>query len=360
MAGVTSSSTLSGQFRNHFRKQLLKWTEQLLVLNQFAQKLPVKVPKNGGGKGITAFRFGNPAINDVQALTEGTVPANSTARQLSLSSISKSLTQFGEHTVLTDILTGTDLFDSSERAMKTIAKDMALHFELLTRNVLVGSNTTISGANMGTAQEGGGSLDNSDTLNENFITGADFAALNSSTTGNVNTAAFVLDNATELQINRAPLMDGKNYACVLGPQVARDLMRDTDWLEAKKYSDVKDLYNGEIGSLYGVRFAMHTVPFVATGSATNSDRFIYSTAGGNGTGTGKNIYTSLFLGAESFGVPALSGENPAEPDIIVAEGADKADPYNQLTTLAVKTYWTALRVNCNWYCIARTKTAFNV
>lgn len=358
MAGITSSSTLSGQFRNHFRKQLLKWTEQLLVLNQFAQKLPVKVPKGSGAKGITAFRFGNPAITDVQSLTEGTVPANSTSRQLSLTSIEKALTQRGEFVVLTDILTGQDLFDSSEQAMKTLAKDMALYFEVLTRNVLVGSNTTISGANMGTAQEGAGTLDNSDTLNENFVTTGDFSDLNAATTGNVITASFVLDNATELQINRAPLMDGRNYAAVLGPQVSRDLMRDTDWLEAKKYSDVKDLYNGEIGSLYGVRFVQHTVPFVATGSVTDTDRFIYSTTGGNGTGTGKNIYATLFLGAESFGVPALSGENPAEPDIVVASGADKADPFNQLTTLAVKTYWTALRVNCNWYSIARTKTAY--
>ena len=360
MAGITTSSTLSAQYRNHFRKETLRWTEQELVFSQFAKNLPVTIPKGKGAKGITAFRWGNPAITDVQALTEGTVPANSTSRQLSHTAISKSLTQYGVFTVISDILNMTNQFDAHEQAVKTLSKDMALHFDTITRNVLRFTDLAASNSSLGTVVEVG--PDNSDTQTKYYgaHTGTQtWTGLNSATTAATAamTATMVLDNMTQLVINRAPKING-SFVCVSSPQGLRDMMRDDDWLKAHEYSDTKNLYRGEVGSFYGVRFVETTSPFIATGSATAGDEYVYATAGANGLATSSRIYTSFFMGDEAFSVPSLTGEDPVEPDLQIADGPDKADPFGQLTAISLKSYWTALRTNPAWCIIQHHKTAF--
>lgn len=351
MAGVTTSSTLSSQYQAYFSKELLSYAVQALVLDQFAKKAPL--PKQNGNKSITMFRFGAPSTASIATLTEGTAIAAAAYRSLSMTSITKALTQYGQVIGLTDILTATGLFNALEQSTKTTGEDAALHFDSITRNVLVGSNVG------GTAQEGGGTMDNSDVLTERYAGGAaTFAALNADTTVSSKLAASdILDASTQLKINRAPMING-NYVAAISPQAVRDLFRDTDWLEAAKWSNVKALYKGEIGSLYGVRFIETTNPFVNMGSATVADRFVYSTAGGTGIGTGADIYVSLFFGGEAYGVPMLTGDSPMSPKVIITDSADKADPLNQTTTVGFKSYWTALRLNTGYYTVVRSKSAY--
>lgn len=359
MAGVTLSSTVSGQFRNEFSKKLLKKVEQLTVLDQFAEKSPIK--RNGGSKGITMFRWGNPAITDVQALTEGTIPASSTSSQLSLSSVSKSLAQYGERFTLTDIMSMTELFDSVDESVKRLAQDFALWNDSVIRNVLAGSNLTASNGSIGSATEGGGSLDNSDTITEVYGqpagTTQTYTGLNSATTTSVLDAATLLDLMTKLKRNRAPEVEGGGYVYVTDPRTARDIMRDSDWLEASKYSDVKKLYRGEVGSLYGMRVVTQTNSFISLGSATAADRNVYAVSGGGGTGTGKDVITSFALGGQAFGVPHISGNDPFAPSVEILDKADKSDAFNQNIVVAAKNYWCALRTNCNWYIRHMAKTA---
>lgn len=359
MAGVTLSTTVSGQFRNEFSKKLLKNIEQLVVLEQFAEKAPIK--RNGGAKGITMFRWGNPAITDVQALTEGTIPAASTSAQLSLASISKSLAQYGERITLTDIMSMTELFDSVDQSVKRLSQDFALWNDSVARNVLVGSNLTASNGSIGSATEGGGSLDNSDTITEVYGQPAtvtqSHTGLNSATTDSVLNAATLLDLMTKLKRNRAPEVSGGGYVYVTDPRVARDIMRDADWLEAAKYSDVKALYRGEVGSLYGMRVVLQTNSFVAKGSATAGDRNIFDNTGGGGTGTGKDVISSFAMGAQALGVPHISGNDPFSPSVEILDKADKADAFNQNIVVAAKNYWCALRLNTAFYIRHMAKTA---
>ena len=359
MAGVTTSSTLSGQFRALFSKQLLTNIEQIQKWEQFANK--VTIAKNGGNKSITMFRWGNPSAADVQALSEGTIPSASTSAQLALSSITKSLAQYGQRYTLTDIMKATELFSSTKEAVKRASQDLGLWVDTVCRNVLVGSNLTASNGSFGSATEGGGTLDNSDTLIEVYGQPASvtqsYTGLNSATTTSVLDAASLLDISTKLKRNIAPEFDGGGYGYVTDPRVTRDLKRDTDWLDASKYSNVKALYKGEVGSLYGVRIVEQTNSFVSLGSATAADRNVYAVSGGGGTGTGKDIISSVMLGKDAFGVPQLSGDNPFSPSVVVLDGAEKSDAFNQNIVVAAKVYFTALRQNPNFYARHMTKTA---
>ena len=349
---ITSSSTLSTQYQNYFSKELLSYATQALVLDQFAKKAPL--PNKHGNKTITMFRFGVPATAGIAALTEGTAITSGNYRALALTSISKTLAQYGQVIGLTDILTASGLFNALEQASKSTAEDAALHFDTITRNVLIGSS--ISGGGQENSPSG---LDNSDVINERYAgLSTSYSALDTDTTvASKMAASDVLDAVTNLKINRAPEIGG-SYIAVVAPQVSRDLQRDTDWITAATRSNVQALYKGEIGSFYGVKFVETTNPFVSTGSITVSNRYIYSTAGTNTLLSGAKVYATMFLGGDAYGVPMLTGDSPMSPKVIITDSADKADPLNQTVTVGFKSYWAALRLNPSYYCIFRSKSGF--
>lgn len=381
---VTTSTTLTNQFQNYFSKELLSIVQQETILDQFAMKAPI--PKNNGNKAISMFRFGAPSISSVQAITsEGTPISSANYRALSLNSLSKSLSQYGQVIGLTDILRATDLFNSLQQATKTSGLDMALWVDSVIRNTLIGSNLNASGSSIGNGIES--SISNDDAVNVNAnanptgvkvygnpatLTTQSFSALNSDLTAanTTMTASAVLDSMTRLKRNRAPMING-SYVLATDPRVARDLMRDSDWLNASNYGNKgTPFYKGEVGSIYGCRVVIQTNSFVSTGSGTAGDEFVYqATPAGGGLGTGKDIIASFFLGNEAFGIPALTGDDPLSPKIVITDTPDKSDPLNQLVTVGVKLYFAALRLaagntttptNTNnpvWYLVHRTKTS---
>lgn len=381
MAGITTSTTLTSQFQNFFSKELLSIVQQETILDQFSMKAPI--PKNNGNKAITMFRFGAPSVAGVQTISsEGTPISSGSYRSLVLNSLSKSLAQYGQVIGLTDILRATDLFNSLQQATKTSGLDMALWVDSVIRNTLVGSNLTASGSSIGSAAEGGGTFDNSDACNTAASSGGikvygnpatlttqTFSALNSDTTAanTTMTASAVLDSMTRLKRNRAPMING-GYVLATDPRVTRDLMRDTDWLNASNYGNKgTPFYKGEVGSIYGCRVVTQTNSFVSTGSGTAADEFIYqATAAGGGLAVSKDIIASFFFGNESFGIPALTGDDPLSPKVVITDTPDKSDPLNQLVTVGVKLYFAALRLaagntgstaNPTWYLVHRTKTS---
>ena len=381
MAGITSSSTLTSQFQNFFSKELLSIVQQETILDQFSMKAPI--PKNNGNKAITMFRFGPPSVAGVQTISsEGTPISSGNYRSLVLNSLSKSLAQYGQVIGLTDILRATDLFNSLQQATKTSGLDMALWVDSVIRNTLIGSNLTASGSSIGSAAEGGGTFDNSDACNTAASSGGikvygnpatlttqTFSGLNSATTAAdaTMTASAVLDSMTRLKRNRAPMING-GYVLATDPRVTRDLMRDTDWLNASNYGNKgTPFYKGEVGSIYGCRVVTQTNSFVSTGSSTAADEFIYqASAAGGGLAVSKDIIASFFFGNESFGIPALTGDDPLSPKVVITDTPDKSDPLNQLVTVGVKLYFAALRLaagntgstaNPVWYLVHRTKTS---
>ena len=382
MAGITTSTTLTNQFQNFFSKELLSIVQQETILDQFATK--ATIPKNNGNQAITMFRFGSPSVADVKTLTEGTAIGSANYRNLVLNKLTKSLSQYGQVIGLTDILRATDLFNSLQQATKTSGMDMALWVDSVIRNVLVGSNLTASGSSIGNAIES--TISNDDAVNVSAnanptgvkvygnpatLTTQTFSALNSAITAAdaTMTASAVLDSMTRLKRNRAPMING-GYVLATDPRVTRDLMRDADWLNASNYGNKgTPFYKGEVGSIYGCRVVTQTNSFVSTGSGTAADEFVFqATSAGGGLAVSKDIIASFFLGNEAFGIPALTGDDPLSPKVVITDTPDKSDPLNQLVTVGVKLYFAALRLaagntsatNTNnpvWYLVHRTKTS---
>jgi len=365
---TNTTTTLSDQYQNYFSKKLLTYAVQALVLDQFGSKTPL--PPKSGHKAISMFRWDTPKATDINTLTEGDTSTVG-ERSISLTKISKTLIQRGQIVKLTDILNATDLFNSLQQSVKINGQDAAIDMDNITRNILVGSNVGDNVNSGATAMEGGyaadasSNLDNGDTLTEIYANGTKettgateyttFSDLVSDDT--LLDGAAVLNAVTQLKVNRAQPTKGGNYACVTSPQVLSDIMQDNTWLNASQYSNVEELYKGEVGRLFGAKFVTSTNPFVTNGDlGTDADRFIYSDYGG-GTAANKDVHASLFLGDGAYGVPELSSQSPFSPKIIITDSADKSDPLNMLITAGFKVFYTALRQNTNYYVIMRSKTA---
>jgi N4-gp56 family major capsid protein len=349
---LNTTTSLSGQYQNYFSKKLLTYAVQALVLDQFAEKAPL--PAKSGHHTISMFRFDTPSTGAIETLgTEGTAPTGT--RTLTLTKISKALIQRGQIVKLTDVLNATDLFNSLAQSIKINGQDAALDMDTQTRNTLVGSNVA------GDAKENGdgSALDNSDTLSEMYANGGtDYSTFDAvETDATILAASSILDAVTKLKVNRAQPAKGGMYVAATSPQVLSDIMKVDAWLNAAQYSNVQELYKGEVGSLYGAKFIMHTNGWSSVYSSSDDDRFAYSVAGSGTTAAGANIRATLFLGEQAFGVPELSSQSPFSPKVIITDTADKTDPLNQLTTAGFKVFWTTLRLNPNYYVIMRSKTA---
>lgn len=281
----------------------------MLQLAPFAKRAPL--PAKSGHKACTWFRFAEPATTNIQQVsTEGTTPGSS-EKQLSLETVSATLVQYMQYITLTDVLTATELFDHTEEAIREHGEDAALHMDNLIRDEL-GSNLT----------------------NKNYV----YSDTNwISSNGTAASAANILDAATHLKIDSAPTVDGNNYIGVAPCEVARDLMRDTDWLQVHKYSAPEGLFNGEIGKLYGVRILETNKGFR---SASAGSQYVYSASG--------NTYSTFVFGRNAYGVPNLEAQTPFSPQVITADGADKSDPGNLKTTVAFKTFYVAQALQPKW------------
>mgnify|MGYP006097080179 CR=1 FL=1 len=334
MATVSSTnpSSIQNQYQTYFSKQLLDYAVQALRKAEFAQTAPL--PRNSGSKSIRFFRFGEPSTASVQTLTEGTAISSSNYRELSLENVDATLAQIGQVIAVTDILNATSLLNIMSQAVKTNGEDAALKCDTLIRDELVNNGDT----------------DESDDRTKRYSGGAaNWAALAALSDANGKIAATdLLDSVTNLKINRAPQIGG-HYVMIAAPQVTRDLMNNTDWLEAHKYSAVQGLFKGEVGAFHGVKVIEDTNPYVEDADAAKG---AHVTSGGE-------IYSSFVMGGDAFGVPALAGDSPKSPSVLITDTADKSDPLNQTTTIGWKAYYTAKVLNSNWFVVLRSRSAYS-
>jgi N4-gp56 family major capsid protein len=322
---ANTKTTFADQYQKYFSKMLLQHAVQALVLAQFGVKAPI--PKKSGSDTIRWFRYGVAKTDKIVTLTESAVIAESDYRVMEQSKVDATLVPYGQVIQLTDILQATEFFSSMEAATRTNAEDAALHADTVIRNELVTGTT------------------------KRFSYGTDFAGLLAGTTAQGKfVSQNLLDAATQLKLNRAPTING-SYVGVISPVVARDIMLDGAWVNAKTYSDVKDLYKGEVGSLYGVRIIEGTSPFIEDEVEGTYDVADHADNAGL-------IYSSFILGDQAFGVPELAGEGPMSPQVHIVNTADHADPLNQRTTVGFKTYWAAKVLNAAYFVVHRSKTAF--
>lgn len=286
---VTGDSGLSVENKTFYDKNLIQEAQAELVHDQFAQKRPI--PKNGGKK-IEFRKFGS-LPKATTPLTEGVTPDG---KKLSVTSIEAEVAQYGDYIVQSDMLELTTIDNTIVEATKILGKQAGLTLDTITRNVLQsGTNVFYAPKGDGTAVTTRSGLDNTCVL----------------------TARLVKRIVAFLKKNNAPKIDG-DYVCILHPYAAYELMNDPEWIDAHKYTNVENIYKGELGKIGGCRFV------------ESSEAKVYS--GG--------VMGCLFLGANAYGVTDIEGGG-LETIVKQKGSAGTADPLNQRSSIGWKAVKTA-------------------
>ena len=133
------------------------------------------------------------------------------------------------------------------------------------------------------------------------------------------TPDMIAKAVTKMKKDRVPTINGKYYA-VIHPSVAYDLRKSTEWIEAHKYAQPDEIYNGEIGELHGVRFIENTFAPVLTGTG-------YKNKSEGAT------YATYFFGKDAFGIIDPEG---GALEMIVHDKSEIGGPLNQFSTIGYK------------------------
>lgn len=367
---TTGSDGLSAEMKVFYSDYLIDLAEPELVHDQFGQKHPI--PKNGG-KNIE-FRQYDPLPEMTTPLVEGVTPDG---QSMKVKTITSEVKQYGGYVTLSDMLMLTAIDNNLVQATKLIASQAGRTLDTITREVI----------NAGTIVQFAGGVDSRDEL----------SYTDEETNCNI-TVDTVKKAVRFLETQDAPKINGY-YVGIIHPYVKYDLMKDPDWKTPHEYVDAENVYNNEIGELYGVRFvqssrakmfagadlasdsrtltvngsgvsATTTVPFDGGTVAANAlvgrlvniggtvTKVTANTASqltvednvtaadntviypGEGGKDGADVYSTLVLGDDAYGVTEISGGG-LQHIVKQLGSAGTGDPLNQRATCGWKATKTA-------------------
>lgn len=298
---TTGASGMSAEMKTFYEKRLIDQAEPALVHDQFGDPYPI--PANGG-KNIE-FRKYDSLPKATTPLTEGVTPDGQT---MNVSTVTAEVRQYGGWVPITDTLQLTAIDNNIIQATKIIASQAGRTLDTIVRDVLAGGTNVIYAPKIGeggveTAVTSRATLDATCQLTSDLIARA----------------------ATQLKaMNADPI--GTSFVGIIHPYVAYELRRDPDWIDVHKYAQPDEIYNGEIGTLHGVRFV------------ETSEAKIWK---GTGCPAGLAVFSTLILGAHAYGSTEIEGGGLEH---IVKQLGYGDDPLNQRASVGWKAHKTAERL----------------
>ena len=305
---LTSSAGLTDEMKTYYSDYLIDNAIPKLVHDQFGQKHPI--PKNGGK--TIEFRKYSPLPKLLDPITEGVTPDG---QSLNMSTIEATVAQYGGYITLSDVLLLTAIDNNLVQATKLLGAQAGATLDTITREVLNGgTNVIFSGGKDARA---------------------DLDATSLLTVDDVKKAVRLLKNQNAEQINGA-------WVGIIHPDIAYDLTNDPAWKDVKTYSDPSDIYEGEIGKIFGVRFVETTEAKVWAGAGAG----------------GRAVYSTLILGDNAYGVTEISGGG-LQHIVKQLGSAGTGDPLDQRATAGWKATKVAERLVENYMVRIESGSTFN-
>lgn len=241
----SEGNDLSPEMKTYYDKNLLRNAKANLVHRQFGQKRPL--PK-GSGKTIE-FRKFTPLGKALTPLTEGVTPSGN---QLDVTSLTATVSQYGDFIQLSDLLELTALDPIIVETTALLGDQAGRTDDTLIRDVLC------QGTNVMYAPTWSGTTESAVTSRSKLDTTA------------VLTVDLVKQVAAKMRAANVPTING-NYVAIIHPLAAYDLESDPAWIDMQKYQAREELFNGEIGRIAGVRFVESSEAKIWRGDDLASD-----------------------------------------------------------------------------------------
>lgn len=292
---TTGLAGLSPEMKTYYDKKLLSRLLPNHVFGQFAQKRPI--PKNGGK--TIEFRQFTSLTPATTPITEGVTPAGNS---LNVTSKTASISQYGDFIEISDVLDMTAIDPVLDETAELLGEQSAETLDVLARDIIV-AGTNVQYAN-GRASR---------------ITVA---------AGDNLTVLEIRKAVRTMKRNKVKPLDGGDYVAIVEPGATFDLQSDAKWEAASQYAGSKQIFSGEIGKLYGVRFVETPLAkkFAGAGAA------------------GVDVYATIILGKDAYGMVDVAGSGAVQNIVKPHGSAGTADPLNQRATSGWKALFTVARL----------------
>jgi N4-gp56 family major capsid protein len=298
MADLTNTTILTPAVSTYYEKVFLKRAEYPLILEQGAQK---RTHAQNEGKTINFTRYDVIDINST-ALTEGCNPSISA---MAASTVAVTLAEYGRTFQLSKFVTLTSIDKNMAETIGLVGQNMGETLNRLVRNELM-SGTTYYG-------------------NDH--------AIDTIAAGDTLDACDCRMIVQDLEQAKARAYTDGFFLGKVGPLSKVNLIGDSTWVNAKTYSDVKDLYKGEMGELYQIRWLLNYdeacgIEATSTAASTISRAYAY------------------VHGAEAFGVYDLEGDKPKL--FILPNQLDSGSPAGRRSYVSWAGSYAVKLLNSTW------------
>lgn len=299
MAAQTTSG-LSAEVSTYYERKFLARAMKVLVHEQGAQKQSVG---QGEGKVVNFTRY-TPLAVATAALSEGSNPSET---DLTASTVSATVAERGSAAKIARFLSLTSIDRNNAEKIEVFGQNMGESLDTIVRDELVtGGTVQLAGAK----------------TNITAVAASD-----------VMSATEIKKAVRTLMGQNAMRYDDGFFLGKIQPYTWYDLVTDSTWVNAKTYSDVRDLYKGEVGELFGVRFV----------NSTN----------GHTTASTVTVYSNFIHGKEAFGVLDIATDAPKL--YIKTPGPNSTDnAADRFSTIAWAGSFVAKTLNSNWVICLKT------
>lgn len=282
---MTTSTGLTPGMQTYYNRELLRTFEPHLVHLQFGENY--RMPMNSG---ITMnMRKMIPVAAKTTALEEGN-PGE--GKMLAEVAVTTTIQQFGDFALCSDWLDMVHLDENITRRVQRFGDAGARSVDAMVREELATcTNVIYAGGKTARAQ----------------LTAADKL-----------TSRELRKAVRTLKKNLAEKFNGY-YVAIVGPDTVYDLQEDDAWVKVSEYQDKENIYTGEVGRLFGIRFVEST------------EAKIFEGAGASGA----DVASVIVLGRYAYGLTSLKGNKPRVV-VKTAGSAGTADPLDQISSIGWK------------------------
>lgn len=302
-----------------YDRNLLSRAQPNDVHGRFGQKRPISMRSGNQIK----FRRYSQLAAATAALTEGVTPAGSS---LAVTDATATLAQYGDYITLSDLVSMVNQDAVVTEATDVLGDQAGTTIDQIRRDVLV-AGTNVAYANAAATRLA--------TLTK--ISGADLD----------KAIRFLKNQNAKFMKEGIPPSDGvgtgairKAFVGIVHPDVEFDLESITGFKPVSDYPAQMGVMEDEIGAYKNIRFVSSTNAKVFADATTSL------TSGFKGT-TKNDVYATLIIAAESYGVCPLAG-NAMNTYVKALGSAGSADPLEQRSTVGWKATTTTQILNQSW------------
>jgi len=294
-AAQNRSNGLTQEMMHYYEKVFLARAEYELILDQGAQK---RSRENNVGSTLNFTRY-SPLALATTALSEGANPVTTTL--ITATNVKASLAEYGATIAVSKLLSLTSIDVKDKEKIELVGQNMG---ESLNRLVRM-------------------EIDDATAMYAN-----EKAKLSLVKTSDSLDAADIALMVRTLENNKAKRYPDGFFLAKTDPYNKYRLIQDSTWVAAKEYSDVKDLYRGEIGELYGVRFLLNIDALSSQGDKASHP-----------------AYSTFVHGADAFGCFDLEGD---KPKLYIVDQIDSGNQTGRIAYISWAGAYVCKILNTDW------------